>query len=283
MLEVVSTIADCLRQSAKKLDSDNPRLDVEVLLAHVLRCDRSYFYTWPEKNLTTEQKKAFAQLLERRQRGEPIAYLTGEREFWSLRLHVSADTLIPRPETELLVELSLDLVPADSARVLDLGTGTGAIALALATEKKDWQVLAVDNNDGAVKLALKNVERCSLDNVTVVSSHWFSAVSAEEHFDLIVSNPPYVDGDDPHLSMGDVAFEPKQALVADDQGLADLQTIIAQAKSFLRPGGYLLLEHGATQGAAVRECFDRHDYVEIATHRDLAELERVTLGRLGKL
>jgi len=275
----VLTIAQCLEKAKLLTDvTDSARLDAEVLLAHVLGKDRTYLYTWSDKTLSTEQARRFDRLLARRQQGEPVAYLIGEREFWSLTLKVDPSTLIPRPDTELLVEQALELLPTSPRRVVDLGTGTGAIALALASERPKWQLLALDKSADAVALARENCERCGLDNVEVLQSDWFAAVG-EQQFDLVVSNPPYIDPVDPHLQQGDVRFEPLSALIADDAGLADIRTIARQSRDYLKAGGWLMLEHGFEQGSAVREILQAGGYREVRTCRDLAGLERVTLGR----
>ena len=278
------TIADLLKR-AQVLDpvSDTPRLDVEVLLCHVLDKPRSYLYAWPEFLLEQQALIQFEGLFARRVAGEPIAHLMGKKEFWSLSLDVNASTLIPRPETELLVETALnvfDKSKVDSGiQVLDLGTGTGAIALALASERPNWNVLGVDSSTDAVKLAESNRTRLGFDNVQVDQSDWFENINADRKFNLIVSNPPYIAPDDRHLSEGDVRFEPRSALVADDAGFADIETIILKAGEFLLRGGWLLLEHGSEQGEGVREllkaCFD-----DVTTWRDIAGLERVSGGRV---
>ncbi|KOQ85654.1 peptide chain release factor N(5)-glutamine methyltransferase, partial [Enterobacter hormaechei] len=217
-------------------------------------------------------------LLARRKTGEPVAHLVGEREFWSLPLYVSAATLIPRPDTECLVEQALARLPAQPCQILDLGTGTGAIALALASERPDCTVTAVDVMPDAVALARRNVERLGLNNVSVLQSSWFAALESRV-FEMIVSNPPYIDEDDPHLAQGDVRFEPLTALVAANQGLADLDHIVTTSRQYLLPGGWLLVEHGWTQGEAVRALFTRAGYAAVETCRDYGGNERLTLGQ----
>ncbi|MEH6544614.1 MAG: peptide chain release factor N(5)-glutamine methyltransferase [Porticoccaceae bacterium] len=278
------TIADLLKR-AQMLDpvSDTPRLDVEVLLCYVLDKPRSYLYAWPEYVLEQQAFAQFKDLFARRVAGEPIAHLSGQKEFWSLSLDVNASTLIPRPETELLVETALNLFDKSNldsdAQVLDLGTGTGAIALALASERSNWNILAVDSSADAVKLAESNRTRLGFDNVQIDQSDWFENVNADRRFDLIVSNPPYIAPDDRHLSEGDVRFEPRSALVAGDAGFADIETIILKAGEFLVHGGWLLLEHGSEQGEGVRELLKAH-LDEVTTWRDVAGLERVSGGRV---
>lgn len=274
------TVADCIRQAVKlQKISDSPRLDVELLLGHAAGKSRTWLYTWPEAEVDNLHAAQFYALLARRKRGEPIAHILGEKEFWSLRLYVDESTLIPRPETELLVELVLAL-DAPRRRLLDLGTGTGAIALALASELPDAQILAVDQSLQAVALAQKNLKRLAYSNLEIKQSDWFSSIT-DGAFDIIVSNPPYIDKDDPHLQRGDVSYEPQSALVAADNGLADIHHIIREAMAFLCPAGILLLEHGCQQGAAVRELFDRYGYQGIATRQDIAGRDRVTLGYKG--
>ena len=223
--------------------TDSAKLDAQVLLLEVLNKPRSYLFSWPEKQLTEEQQQLFDSYCQRRLNGEPVAHITGTREFWSLPLHVNATTLIPRPDTETLVETALELPLNDSANVLDLGTGTGAIALALASEKPRWQITGVDRIAQAVALSTLNKQRLGLDQVNFLQSNWFSEVENQK-FDLIVSNPPYIEHDDEHLAQGDVRFEPLSALVAEDDGMADIKHIITQAKDYLVPNGYLLIEHG---------------------------------------
>lgn len=262
---------------------DTAQLDAQVLLMHVLEVPRSYLYTWPEKALNAAQLEHFQQLLEQRLSGVPVAYLTGFREFWSLDFAVSAATLIPRPDTEVLVETALRLLADKPARVLELGTGTGAIAIALASERPDWFVTAVDVVPEAVALARKNAERLLNDaqrsQFQVLLSDWFCAVDKEKGFQLIVSNPPYLSANDPHLKQGDVRFEPHSALVAAADGLADYDTIIAHSRDYLSTDGWLLFEHGYQQGATLRQRLADAGFSQIQTWSDYAGLERVTGGQ----
>ncbi|RMR07365.1 peptide chain release factor N(5)-glutamine methyltransferase [Pseudomonas syringae group genomosp. 3] len=272
------TIIASLLRSAELPDSPTARLDIELLLAAALGKPRSFLHTWPERIVSTEAAVAFAGYLQRRRTGEPVAYILGQQGFWKLDLEVAPHTLIPRPETEMLVEAALELVPAFApAQVLDLGTGTGAIALALANDRQQWKVTAVDRVPEAVALAERNRQRLQLDNAQVLNSHWFSALEGRQ-FDLIISNPPYIADADPHLSAGDVRFEPSSALTAGADGLDDLRTIIADAQAHLNVDGWLLLEHGYDQGPAVRELLIRHGFERIQTRRDLGEHERITFG-----
>ncbi|MBV7415536.1 peptide chain release factor N(5)-glutamine methyltransferase [Aeromonas sp. sif2433] len=260
---------------------ESPRADADALLCHLLGCRRSYLMTWPERELDGAQQATLAGWLVRRLAGEPIAHLVGEREFWSLPLKVSPATLIPRPDTEVLVEQALARLPAGPCSLLDLGTGTGAIALALKSERLDATVWAVDRMPEAAALARHNSAALALP-IEVRDGSWFEPLAQAPHFDLIVSNPPYIDGADPHLDEGDVRFEPRSALVADEQGLADIRLIVAQAPAHLVPGGWLLLEHGWDQGEAVRQLLLQHGYQQVATVRDYGDNERVTLGCLAQ-
>lgn len=269
---------ESLLKSAELPDSPSPRLDAELLLAHALGQSRSYLRTWPEREPDAAQCAAFAALLERRRAGEPVAYLLGRQGFWSLDLEVAPHTLIPRPDTELLVETALTLGPGGPARVLDLGTGTGAIALAVACERPAWQVLGVDRVSEAVQLAERNRARLELGNARFVESVWFSTLGGER-FALIVGNPPYIAAADRHLSEGDVRFEPASALVAGEDGLDDIRRIVAEAPEHLEAGGWLLLEHGYDQAEAVRALFAARGFAAVESRRDLGGHQRITLGQ----
>lgn len=268
-----------LRQAASELSaSESPKRDAEILLEFVTGKARTYLLAFGETQLSAEQKAQLATLLARRKTGEPVAHLVGEREFWSLPLYVSPATLIPRPDTECLVEQALSRLPAQACRILDLGTGTGAIALALASERPDCEVTAVDVMPDAVALAQRNVARLGFPNVTVLQSSWFSALD-NRTFGMIVSNPPYIDEHDPHLTQGDVRFEPLTALVAANEGLADIVHIVTTSRQHLLPGGWLLVEHGWTQGDAVRDVFIAAGYRAVETCRDYGGNDRLTLGQ----
>jgi release factor glutamine methyltransferase len=222
----------------------------------------------------------FCALLEQRVQGQPIAYLVGSRGFWSIDLQVSEDTLIPRPETELLVELALGLKLPKNSHGLDLGTGTGAVVLALASERLDMNFTAVDSQMGAVSLANKNCQNLGLANVAIFQSDWFNSVQlTDNYFDLIVSNPPYISANDPHLQQGDVRYEPNTALVSGVDGLDDLKKIIARSPCYLKPDGWLLLEHGFDQGPAIVRLMNNAGFQKVVTHKDYNQVDRVTLGQ----
>lgn len=248
-----------------------------ILLAHVLHKDRGWLYTWPEAGVDDADARRFRELIERRARGEPVAYLTGSREFWSLSLAVDRHTLIPRPETEQLVEFVLDRRPAGpGTRLIDLGTGSGAIALALASERPEWTICASDRSLPALERARNNALRHGLP-VSFVASDWLQGIQGP--FDLIVSNPPYVATGDAHLDRGDLRFEPRGALAAGSDGLSDIRSIVPQARSRLHAGGWLAFEHGLDQGRACRELLREAGYREVGTGRDLAGRERFSFGR----
>ncbi len=273
------TIQQALRQAQHTFyGQESAHVDAEILLCHALGCQRSHLYAWPEKPLSPSQQAFFDSLIDRRVLGEPVAYIVGEREFWSLSLHVSPHVLIPRPETELLVETALSLLPESAQRIADLGTGSGAIALALASERPQWRVLATDRSPHALMVASDNATRLGVSNVSFRQGTWHAPL-AEECFAMIISNPPYIAPQDRHLQEGDLRFEPIDALRADEAGLADLRHLIEGSPAHLHPGGWLLLEHGFDQGAAVHALFVRTGYADIRTLQDLHGHDRVTLGR----
>ena len=262
---------------------DTASLDAELLLAHVLGKSRTWLYTWPEQKLDTEQLEQFNQLVQRRAAGEPVAHLIGQQEFWSLSLQVTADTLIPRPETERLVELALQRIPTQASwQIADLGTGSGAIALALAKERPTCRIIAGDKSTAALKVAKENARLNQIDNVDFQQSDWLADIKTESLFDMIVSNPPYIKDDDPHLQQGDVRFESASALQAGADGLDDLQRIIQEALTRLKPGGWLMLEHGYDQEAAVTRLLQQAGYDHINDYPDLAGQPRVAVGAKPK-
>jgi release factor glutamine methyltransferase len=255
------------------------RLEAELLLVHVLGRPRSWLIAHADDELDAEHAAAFAALVERRADGEPVAYITGRRGFWSLELEVTSATLIPRPETELLVELALDRLPATGAtRIADLGTGSGAIALAIARESPDTQVTATDASADALAVAQRNAAAHRIANVAFAHGDWLSPLQGQA-FDVIVSNPPYIEADDPHLGQGDLRFEPMSALASGADGLDDIRHIVVDAREHLKPGGWLLMEHGWNQGDAVRALLQASGYDEVFTAQDLEQRDRVSGGR----
>ena len=275
----MDTLADALRTATARLQGgDSPALDAELLLAHAVGKDRSHLRAHPEAVLSPVQAAEFERLLAARVRGEPIAYLTGTREFWSLELKVTPATLIPRPETELLVEQTLALIPPDGATdVHDLGTGSGAIALAIAKERPRCRVTAVDVSSDALAVAQDNAQRLHISNVEFLRGDWFAPIAARR-FQIIVSNPPYVGASDPHLQEGDLRFEPAPALSSGEDGLRDIRRIVGEASDHLLAGGHLLLEHGYGQGAAVRSLLQAAGFTYARSVRDFGGNERVSAG-----
>lgn len=276
----MTAVRQLLARARRLLDGrvDDPQLEAQILLGHALGRDRSWLYAWPESVPAPEEAARFEQLLGQRVAGRPVGHLTGRREFWSLDLRVSPDTLIPRPETEQLVEIALALGLPHDARVLDLGTGCGAIALALAVERPHWRITALDRSPAALEVARSNARDLGLGNVQFLCSDWFAALGREVRFDLIVSNPPYVADGDPHLGRGDLRFEPRQALVGGSDGLVDVRRIIGDAPGHLRAGGWLWLEHGFDQATAVAAMLAAAGFGQVTLRRDLAGLERHSGG-----
>lgn len=280
-------IEQLIKSSVQKLESahsysgETAKLDVEILLAHVLSVNIPYFYTWPEKVLLDEDIERFAILLDQRMEGKPIAYILGYQAFWAFDLEVSDSTLIPRADTEILVETGLALIDSiEAPKVLDLGTGTGAVALALAYERKDAKVEAVDLIEGAVALAKRNNEKLGL-SVQIKQSNWFESIETND-FNLIVANPPYIDPHDQHLHQGDLRFEPTTALISSNQGYADIELIADQARQHLKSGGWLAFEHGFEQGEQARSILAGYGYQSVETRKDYGGNDRVTLGAYFK-
>lgn len=273
----MSSIESLLR-TATLPESPSARLDAEWLLAAALGKPTSYLRTWPEREVPADCEARFVADLARRRQGEPIAYILGRQGFWSLDLEVAPHTLIPRPDTELLVETTLQLAPMTAMDVLDLGTGSGAIALALANDRPAWSVTGVDRIAEAVALARRNAARLQLANVSFLESQWFSALGGRR-YGVIVSNPPYIRACDPHLLQGDLRFEPGSALVAGEDGLDDIREIVSTAPDYLLRDGWLLLEHGYDQAREVRQLFVNRGFADVQSRTDLGGHERVSLGR----
>jgi release factor glutamine methyltransferase len=286
-----------LQATLRGLDPGSARIEAQCLLQAALQVNRAYLLTHPEQQLDSTQQARYSALVERRLQGEPIAYILGEREFFGLKFKVSPATLIPRADTELLVELALARIPESAPppylsgntsaeefaaqngfRALDLGTGSGAIALSIAHARPRAEVVAVDASREALDVARENAQRLTLGNVRLLHSDWFSALQ-DEHFDLIVSNPPYINEDDTHLGQGDLRFEPRSALASGADGLDDIRRIIFQAKRHLHPKGGLLIEHGYDQAVRVRDLFDQAGFADVFSAHDLAGIERVSGGR----
>ncbi|WP_340121084.1 peptide chain release factor N(5)-glutamine methyltransferase [Methylobacter svalbardensis] len=260
------------------LVTDSALLDAEVLLCLALNKPRSHLRAWPDKLLQPEQLATFTALLEQRQKGTPIAYITGNREFWSRDFQVSPDVLIPRPDTELLIELSLQLIPADEPfKIIDLGTGSGIIAITLAAEHPHTKISATDVSVAALRIARLNADRHKINNVQFYQSNWYSDVP-DTKFNLIISNPPYIAEDDSHLQQGDVRFEPQTALCAAEQGLSDIKIIATLARNHLELDGHLLIEHGYDQQQQVQALFKDLHYDKVQTYKDLSGQPRVTYG-----
>ncbi|WP_295588369.1 peptide chain release factor N(5)-glutamine methyltransferase [uncultured Lamprocystis sp.] len=274
-------VGQALRNAAAalaRLPQASPRLEAELLLTEATGWPRIRLVAWPETPLTPAAAARFAALLARRLAGEPIAYIRGHQEFWTLDLRVTPDTLIPRPETELLVEIALELPDPDRPhRVADLGTGSGAIAAAVAVERPAWRVIASDRSAAALVIAQSNFRTLGLAHCFPLLGDWLTPI-ADGTLDLILANPPYIAAADPHLDQGDLPFEPRTALAAGPDGLDAIRDIMADAMRCLRPGGLLAIEHGCAQGESVRALFNGQGLINPETRRDLAGQDRVTLG-----
>ena len=273
------TIAALVKEGCASLNQlgDPARLEGELLLAHALGQPRTFIHAWPEERVASPTVQLFRNLLQRRRQGEPLAHLTGQREFWSLELNITAATLIPRPETERLVEVALARLP-QNGRLLDLGTGSGAIAIAIAHERPDCRVWASDRSLAALQIAKQNRELHRVSNLQLFCGNWLEPVS-NEPFDLIVSNPPYVAADDPNLTHGDLRFEPQQALTPGGDGLAALRTITEKSFDRLKSGGSLILEHGYNQRDKVEQLMTTRGYAEVAAYADYAGLDRIVAAK----
>lgn len=283
MSENNSTIKHSLNQAFTLLSASQPdtdaRLEAEILLAHVLNKDRSYFHTWPDRQLSTTESRDFFRLITQRSEGKPIAYLTEQKEFWSLALKINHHTLIPRPETELLIEITLKLIHNLSRpRILDLATGSGAIAIALAKERPDALIIASDVCSNALAVTEHNVDKHKINNVQIQNSDWLTGINSRE-FNLIVSNPPYLHSADPHFQLGDLRFEPKLALDGGADGLAAIKNICCQAKNYLVEAGYLVMEHGYTQRQAVLKLLKQNNYQHLSFFNDINGIPRAVLAQ----
>ena len=279
------TIREALQQARDLLSANletNRHLEAEVLLGFTLGKPRSHLHAWPDKALNSTQQETFFELVARRAQGEPIAHITGRREFWSQELQITPDTLIPRPETELLVERALELIPQHTSfHIADLGTGSGAIAAAIASERPNSHILATDTSPAALSVAEANFKRLQLANITTNIGAWCTALPSNDHFDIIISNPPYIADNDPHLWQGDLPHEPTCALISGGDGLDDIRIIIHQAPAHLKARGWLLLEHGYSQGNEVQQLLKERGFTQVRTLKDLEKRDRMTEGRFN--
>ncbi|MWP49605.1 MULTISPECIES: peptide chain release factor N(5)-glutamine methyltransferase [unclassified Gilliamella] len=276
------TYLQWLKSASQTLtDSESPKRDAEILLSFVTQKTRTFLMAFSETLLTDDELIALSECLERRKNGEPIAYITGEKEFWSLKFNVSSATLIPRPDTEKLVELSLEYLPKVPCEVLDLGTGTGAIVIAMATERQDCLFTAIEKSQDALILAQQNATQIGVNNVYFLHGDWYKPIKNRK-FSMIVSNPPYIESTDIHLSQGDVRYEPRSALVSGEDGLSDIKLIVQGATKHLIQYGWLLIEHGWKQGEAVQTIFKQNGFQLVETFTDYSGNDRVTLGRWFK-
>jgi release factor glutamine methyltransferase len=263
--------------SEKLADSPSARFDAEILMAHVLECKRSFLYANPEQELPDDRTDGFKRLIKQRSAGQPVAYLVESSEFWSLPLRVSPAVLIPRPDTERLVEAALSKIPPDADwRIADLGTGSGAIALAIASERQKCEIHATDISSTAIEVARDNAERLGFRNTQFHCGSWNEPLKGKFH--LIISNPPYIDGNDPHLVRGDLRFEPRDALTPGADGLSAIREISLLARAMLLEGGWLMFEHGWQQGPKTRQVMHEAGFIELETLQDLKGHDRVTVG-----
>ena len=278
------TIKLILKESttALKPHSDSARLDSELIITHVLSIPRTDFILHPDRVLEMSEIDRIQSLIKKRKQGYPVAYITGVKHFWDVELKVNEATLVPRPETELLVEAALLSFPKEEkVRVIDLGTGSGAIAIAIAKNRPNWDVVACDISEDALKVATENAKNYALDNIEFIQSNWFSDITLSEQFDLIISNPPYIPEQDPHLQQGDVQHEPITALASGPDGLNDIRQLIENAKAFLTERGWLLLEHGYDQAPTVKDIFEQQGYDSVQQAMDLAGHVRSSSAQLA--
>lgn len=277
----MATVTELLQEAEHSINcSDSAKLDGEILLCDVMQFDRSKIYSDPEQSIPDDKLIQFQLLIEKRRQGYPIAHLTGKKEFWSLELTISRDTLIPRPETECLVETALQMIPeCTTFNILDLGTGSGAIAIAIASERPNCKILATDINKNALITAQQNVKLHQLKNIQFLQSHWYKNIPAQS-FDMIVSNPPYIKKNDEHLLQGDVRFESELALVAGADGMDAINLIIENAKPYLADEAHLLTEHGYNQKILVQDTFLQNDFKQVTTIKDFSGQDRITFGQI---
>ncbi len=281
---MTKTLGELHKQAITELTghTDSARLDVDLIIGHVLSIPRTAILTQDQMTLSTEEVLQIQELIKKRTQSYPVAYITGSRHFWDLELSVTEATLIPRPETELLVEMALSLFPEEqTTHLLDLGTGSGAIAIAIAHARPAWHVTACDNSPAALLVARNNAESYQLENIALINSDWFEAIPGTQKFDLILSNPPYIEKDDPHLKQGDIQYEPPSALCAGQDGLNDIRLLIPTAKKYLNSNGWLWLEHGFDQAQRVKDLFSEYHYTNIKQHIDLSGHIRITGGKLN--
>lgn len=281
---MTAAIATLIAEGVRRLkgQSEQPSLEAEILLSHVTGKSRSHFRAFAETALTESQTHRFLSLIEQRRSGHPIAYLTGFREFWSLDFEVTPDVLIPRPETEHLVEIALEWIrPLWAPDLLDLGTGSGAIPISIAKERSDAHLTAVDFCPKALALAQKNADRLGTPQIRFLLGDWLKALPNAARFDLIVSNPPYIPDQDAHLRSGDLRYEPQSALASGPDGLDAIRTIARDARAFIKPGGGIALEHGFDQAPAIQGILGGLGYGTIETREDLQRHPRVTMARYG--
>lgn len=278
-MTIKNTLLSAQSVLTKNFEASEARLEAQLLMQHVLNVNRAWLISHENEQLTTTVINEYKNLLSRRLAGEPIAYILGYREFYGLKLKVTPATLIPRPDTETLVEAAIDKCHASKpSDILDLGTGCGAIALTIAKSRPDSQVTAIDASQAALKVAIENAQQLSINNVRFMLSNWFSALQNKK-FDIIVSNPPYIEQNDPHLERGDLKFEPASALSSGTDGLNDIRVIINDSLAHLKPQGWLMLEHGYNQASSVKELMAQAGLVDIETHQDLGDNDRVTIGK----
>jgi release factor glutamine methyltransferase len=274
----MKTVKECLDWAKQTLAiHDNPDLESQLLLGHILQKERAWLYTWPEIAVTAAQASAFEEIVNQRKQGMPIAYILGYKEFWSHNFKVSEHTLIPRPETELLIETLLTHLPTDLQCVVDVGTGSGIIACTLALARPTWQLIATDTSANALEIAKENAKNLQCTNIEFRQTEWLMGFEGMQ-CDAIVSNPPYIKANDPHLIEGDLPFEPKEALVPGETGLEAFEILIQQSKGCLKPKGLLAFEHGFDQSQALTQLFTKAGFVEINTLSDLAGIARVTFA-----